>query len=154
LEPIKAANEKILTRCLTCNGEWKVTPGSIWFGETGCPTCAESGHDPKAPTMIYLLSDDHGAAKVGITNSFRRNGLPSRRIASYRKLGWSLVAFWETDTGTQARKVEQKILKWWRKDLDLQPAYEGRQGDTETVSLERVSLDEIRERIEGELDQG
>ena len=137
-------------RCLTCQHQWKAAPRSIQQ-EAGCPNCAESGIDPTAASLVYLLTDSRGAAKVGITNTFRRNGKPTKRFKQHARSKWKILDTWDTYTGDQARTVEKAILSWWRNDLNLLPAYQGRDGDTETVDARKIGLDKIRARIEAEI---
>lgn len=145
-EPYKLSNAPTGIRCRLCDYEWKARPNDVQQG-IGCPVCRVGGFDPAAPSLVYLLSDSRGAAKVGIANRERRRKRSSR-IGDHEAKGWNPVESWDTETGSQARQVEQEILRWWRKDLGLPPAYKGRDGDTETVDSRKVSLEEIKARIE------
>ena len=137
-------------KCRICGYEWEATPANV-TKQHRCPNCQVPGLDPLSPSLVYLLFDWRGAAKVGITNTTRIKGGRDGRIKQHEQNGWQVSETWDLPTGVQARKIERAIIEWWRDELDLPPAYKGRDGDTETVDARKVGLDVIRERIEAEI---
>ena len=137
-------------KCRVCGYEWEAKPSNV-AKKHRCPNCQVSGLDPLSPSLVYLLFDRRGAAKVGITNTTRIKGGRDGRIKQHAQNGWQVSETWDLPTAVQARKIERAIIEWWRDELDLPPAYKGRDGDTETVDARKVGLDVIRERIEAEI---
>jgi predicted GIY-YIG superfamily endonuclease len=132
-------------QCLICNHKWKAAPNRIRNG-VGCPECSRRGFSSNRPGFVYLLTDSRGAAKIGVTHT--KYDHSNGRIAKLSKEGWKLVAVWSFDVGQFALNVESAILRWWRKELNLPPAYEGIDGWTETVDTRHVSLVKIIQKIE------
>jgi hypothetical protein len=141
LEPYKTALTKTKIQCLNCNFQWKVVYSSVRRGQ-GCPKCAKGGFDPSRPALVYLLKDSRGAIKIGITKH------KSQRIKIHSKSGWILVKTWDFKTGDQAHQIEQSVLNWWRNELNLQPAYKGIDGWTETVDTKFIKTDSVLDKIE------
>lgn len=146
LGKVRVVRERVPARCLTCGEEWRALPDSVAQGR-GCPNCASGGLNPARPALEYLLSDGR-AAKVGVTNELRHN---KGRLQTHTRNGWVIEATWALPTGQEAFEVEQAVIRWWRVELELPPASEGIDGATETVDTRRVSLGEIRARIEAEI---
>ena len=142
LGKVRIGRERVPARCHTCGDEWLAIPESVAQGR-GCPNCAAGGLNPARPALVYLLSDGR-AAKVGVTNELRYD---KGRLQTHIRNGWSIEETWEVATGQAAYDVEQAVIRWWRVDLELPPAYRGIDGATETVDLRRVSLGEIRAQI-------
>lgn len=136
LEPVANSSTPTLTRCLSCEYEWKSTPSKRAEG-SGCPVCSAAGFDPSAPSLVYLLDDGAGSAKVGITNTNRKGS----RTRQHELNGWTVVRTWPVATGEIARSIELAVLEWWRTELHLAPTYPpGSDGWTETVSTRGVSV--------------
>ena len=146
-EPVTRGTDEVKQECLKC-GQIVTRRAEYVSQGFGCPSCASYGYDPSAPSLVYLLSDSRSGAKVGIANLTERR---DHRIAQHERRGWRLHERWDLPTGAHARAVERAILRWWRDELKLPPAYVGRDGDTETVDTRKVSLEVIRARIEAEI---
>jgi len=144
LEPYTTSKTKTKIQCLNCRHCWFVKPNSIQQGG-GCPNCSPSGFDKNLPSLLYLLINNQGSAKIGITR------LNSNRISKHIARGWKLNKFWHFDSGQDAYNLEQKVIKWWRKELNLPPACEKIDGWTETVDTKFISLDEINNFVERQI---
>lgn len=140
LADVKAAAVPVPARCLTCAYEWMPRPHKLQQGG-GCPSCANYGFDPKAPSSIYLVRATDDVAKIGIT----RQG--STRLNDHRCSGWEVVGLWDVADGNVARTIEQAVLRRWRIELCLPPARESGSGFTETVSLRSLRIGEITSHI-------
>lgn len=145
LEVCGNSRTKKWIKCLICDHKWRATPNRIKMG-VGCPECSGRGFSSNRPGFVYLLTDTRGAAKIGVTHI--RYDHPNGRVAKLSKDGWKLVAAWAFDVGQNALDIETKILRWWRKELNLPPAYEGVDGWTETVDTRHISLVKIIEKVE------
>jgi hypothetical protein len=142
LEPYSGNHILTKIQCLICDYAWRASPGNIHMGR-GCPLCARHGSDCSlSPSLIYLLKDFHGAAKIGIT----REG--SNRISKHKSKGWKFVKSWSVSNRASAYKIEQSVLHWWRNELNLHPVYKNLDGWTETVDVRKLSLDEICLKID------
>lgn len=95
--------------------EWKTTANSRLSG-VGCGACAQSGFAPGLPALLYFISSKElRARKIGITNT----GLKSDRLATFSKLGWSVLATFESPNGYEVLEAETALFRWLRKDLKL-----------------------------------
>jgi hypothetical protein len=145
------SNKKIWWRC-DMGHEWQTTPEHRIRGR-GCPTCAVSGYVPTKPGYFYFIKNQHLAArKVGIANR------GSKRIDTFRQLGWVVISKWESEDGQIIQTLETQILRWIRKDLGL-PQYLTKQeigkvaGWSETFSEEGASDFQVISKIEQVLDE-
>jgi len=148
LEPYPGGHEPWRCQCQTCDQE--VTPrySSIQQGGGGCASCANYGFDPVAPAVVYLITHQHlSAAKIGITGADSQ----SDRIEQHEREGWVVVDTWDVAYGRQAEEIETGILRWWREELDAPQAVTAelmpQGGYTETVSLNKISLEETARRV-------
>ncbi|WP_405533783.1 hypothetical protein OG592_43020 (plasmid) [Streptomyces avidinii] len=107
-----------------------------------CGACAENGFKPHRPALLYLVAKASlVAAKVGICEDSPRN----RRLYEHERNGWIKIETMPFAVGSDARKVEDTIVRSWRARL-LPPVLDdgfGYSGYTETVSLLDVRVSEI-----------
>ena len=148
LEPFPGYFEK--WRCIH-NGCGREVAPTLWyvkFRESGCKFCATKGLDYTCKGIVYLLQrEDYFSAKVGITTPNSRTD----RIAAHVKEGWRLVQSWTTDTVFQAEEAEEKILSWWRIELEAPISMrreDMKSGWTETASLLYVDIEETANYID------
>jgi hypothetical protein len=65
---------------------------------------------------VYLISSESLAAiKVGITSAMSRWD----RVRQHRENGWDVVGVHPVETGTDALRLERKIIRWWRDELGV-----------------------------------
>lgn len=107
------------------------------------------GANNDSPALVYLVEHDRlKAVKVGITSLAARTD----RIRSHTNQGWRPVQFWSVASLRIARNVEQAVISWWRYELGIEPALTTKQmpqgGHTETASLNRVDLEQIKNRVD------
>lgn len=148
LEPYPGANVPWRCTCLGCGEEVRPHYSNIQQGHSGCRTCADSGFNPIAPAVVYLLTHEElDAIKIGITGA----QIPTDRIAQHARHGWKPVGTWDVSYGRRAEEIETEILHWWREELGAPQAVEAeamRQGGaTETAPLAKVSLTETANRV-------
>ena len=71
--------------------------------------------------------------------------------------GWTIARTWSFSTGTEARNIEQTVLKHWREDLKAPAALEVGEmitgGETETVLTRKVGLQKTIDYIESQISQ-
>ena len=125
----------------------------------GCPQCAPlPGLNSHRPTDLYLIRRK-GVLKVGIYNTDRGPKMGNRRDRLQRHVfhGWTIARTWSFSTGTEARNIEQTVLKHWRKDLKAPAALEVGEmitgGETETVLTRKVGLQKTIDYIESQIPQ-
>jgi len=149
LEAYKTSTSPWECRCMKC-GEI-VTPAlhNVQRGHGGCVYCQVAAFKHNEPAYLYLIHHDvYGAYKVGIGNFKTVND----RIESHKKSGWSLLEKYSFEKGSQAFKIEKKILNWVRKELGLPIHLTNKDfthgGASETFSDESVTALEIKKKIE------
>jgi hypothetical protein len=152
LEPIKPfanSSSPWECKCMKC-GEI-VTPSlqNIKKGHGGCVYCQVAAFKHNEPAYLYLVHHElYGAYKVGIGNFKTVND----RIESHKKSGWSLLEKYSFEKGSQAFKIEKKILHWVRKELELPIHLTNKDfthgGASETFSDGSVTALEIKKKIE------
>lgn len=107
-----------------------------------CGVCAKNGFKPHRPALLYLVTKSTlGAAKIGICEDSPRN----RRLDEHRLNGWTKIDTMPFAVGSDARMVEDTIVRSWRA-RHLQPVLDNGyaySGYTETVSLRQVRVSEI-----------
>ena len=120
----------------------------------GCPQCAPaSGLNAHKPADVYLIRRK-GVLKVGIYNTERLPNQGNRRDRLQRHVyhGWTIARTWSFPTGSEARTLEQTVLKHWRNDLGAPAALEVGEmitgGETETVLTRKVGLQRTIDYIE------
>jgi hypothetical protein len=159
-QKLKLARRKYLgmrykhpTVCLTCGWKWETLPSKIALGH-GCPSCAKSSFKPDMPGYLYLIThNDLNAHKVGIANLSKTK--LADRFYHHQKQGWSLVARWNFESGSNAQNIEREILSKLRKEMGI-PAYLSKDdmpfgGWTETMSADAISLTKLRRMMEKEV---
>ena len=108
--------------------------------------------DKDEPGLVYLIEDKaRSALKVGITSLTAR----SQRLEHHKKEGWAVVGTWTTASLVVARDVEKAVLRWWRDDLGLRPAFTTgvMDGASETVLMTQIETSACVSRIESLLDE-
>lgn len=116
LEPYTNAQKPWKCECLKCGRTVKPRFGGISYGAGGCKFCGPHGLDFNKPAFIYLITnEDLNAHKIGVS------GLDTQtdRLKAHTKFGWKLYKRLDVDSGEIAYLVEQDILLWIRKDLQL-----------------------------------
>ncbi|MFJ1958441.1 hypothetical protein ACIQ9K_38940 [Streptomyces microflavus] len=91
---------------------------------------------------MYLVTNiTLGAAKIGICEDSPRN----KRLHEHQRTGWIVIEKMCFAVGSDARKVEDIIVRSWRSRL-LPPVLNdgyGYNGYSETVSLQQLRVSEI-----------
>lgn len=152
LIPYEAARKPWRARCLTCGTEGAPQLGNIRAGQRGCRVCGNYGYDIRKPTTLYVLvNKEHGAIKVGITNT------GSVRLKQLARVGWKPGRLYEFDEGTTPLRVETLLLRHLRQDLALRQAVTQAQmrgvgGATETFRNTDVTTRYMYARIAALLD--
>jgi hypothetical protein len=76
----------------------------------GCPSCSQGGFDPNKDGWLYFLThSDWEMLQIGITN------FPDDRLATHKKLGWTILELRGPMDGDLARQWETDILRMLRK---------------------------------------
>ncbi len=148
-EPFKNSSTPWECNCMKC-GEI-VTPSlhNVKRGHGGCVFCQVAAFKHGEPAYLYLIHHEVFAAyKVGIGNIKTVND----RIDSHKKSGWNLIERYSFEKGSQAFKVEKKILNWVRNELGLPIHLTNKDfshgGASETFSDDSVSVLAIKRKIE------
>jgi hypothetical protein len=88
--------------------EWRASVAERTNGH-GCPSCAQSGFDPNKDGWLYFLSHpDWEMLQIGITN------VPDDRLATHKRLGWTVVELRGPMKGDLTRQWETDILRMLR----------------------------------------
>ncbi len=108
LAPVPNNSTKTPIKCLSCGHKRDVAPSSINSG-TGCPACgAGGGIKPDKPSRIYLIVLNGEYLKIGIYNT------GTNRIENHKRNGWDVVQQWDVATGTVAREIELRTIRYWQ----------------------------------------
>ena len=136
--------------CAACENVVFPTYDNVRAGTGGCRHCGTYGLGWDEPAIVYLLlHPEHLALKVGVAKLTPARGTTARTELLARRYGWRLYRHLAVPTGREAYRIEQEILRWWRRDLGL-PPYLGRtesEGHTETVSLDAINEEAAWQRI-------
>lgn len=100
----KSTREKVFIICPE-HGEFEQRPNGHLGGQ-GCPSCSESGFDPKKPGLLYYLKICGGLAyKIGITNYTveKRFGSDMAKI--------DILKTWYFEDGIEAPQKETQVLR-------------------------------------------
>ena len=90
-----------LCQCMKCSAEVKPRYSGVQQGQGGCSACA-SGFSSIALSMVYLMAHPaYQALKVGICN------VGTGRVDFHQRDGWELLTLVDTDTGDEARTIEE-----------------------------------------------
>jgi hypothetical protein len=151
LEIPKSSRRPTPAKCLECGLLWKANPSGITSG-SGCPDCAETGYKVGQPGMLYFVerSASNGGAvrKIGITNI----SSSKVRLTLWKNQGFELKYQKTHINGQVILNLEQNLLKWLRRDLNLPPYLTKEQmpkgGATETFSPDEPSEFVLLEKIE------
>ncbi len=139
LEPYPGTQKPWKCRCTKCNREVSPMHLTVAQGQGGCKYCAVPGLNWQDEAFLYLLVGRH-FMKVGIANSKTLE----TRLRKHKKWGLEVVSLWEFNTGEDAHKIEQSVIKWWRNDLKAAPVPRAYLPDgwTETVSIYDVEVED------------
>lgn len=112
------------------------------------------GIDFDGPGFVYLIRNQSlSALKIGIAS----NSSSSDRVSVHQSKGWELIKKWEFLSTWQAYLIEQKIIGWWRDELELEngvnPAQMTQGGFSETAPDSVELLSTTMSRIETFLNQ-
>ncbi len=146
---LPGSQRKFWFRCLK-NHTWLASLFSRYHNASGCPTCAVTGFDPKAPGTIYLLKHDRLASyKLGITNTNTKVD----RVRQFVSRGWAPVSLWTFDTGNSAYEIEQRFFIWLRGEVGLKPScspsdLQGMSGYTETFTVGVIKESALKMKVE------
>ncbi|MFC8452160.1 hypothetical protein [Kitasatospora sp. NPDC057223] len=141
-EDFAGTNRPWRVRCLRegCGRESTPQLGAVRRKtQPGCRFCAKYGLHLAAPALVYvILSPDRATRKIGIC------GTNSSRIAVHRRHGWTEEFHIRVESGEEAFRIEQGVLRHIRKTLNV-PARLGESempqgGWTETFDAEMVSI--------------
>jgi hypothetical protein len=149
LEPYKNARTNWKCKCLKCGEIVFPTYHNLEQGNGGCINCQEYSFQPLLPSYLYVITHKQmGSLKIGVGNAGNKHD----RVKTHKRHGWELVKQFNFDKGKDAMSVETIILKWIRKDLNLQPHLSGdlmkQFGHTETVDLEEINILALIQKIE------
>lgn len=144
LEPYSGSHTPWSCKCLTCGKTSSPTYNKVARRETGCRYCAMRGPDLLAPSYLYLIESlELNAYKIGVARG------TSSRIKQHTSAGWTLMKSSYFSTGDVAYRAESEVLRWWRKDLRLEPFLNRKQmphgGWTETIRKDALDIEEISE---------
>jgi hypothetical protein len=129
----------VVARHEPCGNEVTARLQKIRAGEGCCARGATYGFNLTAPAVVYVLHHtEFAAVKVDIIAA------DSDRVERFTRRGWALAGRRWFATGSQARDVEQAVLRHLRVERGLEPFLTDRQtpgtgGSTETFSTEDVS---------------
>jgi hypothetical protein len=123
----------------SCGYRWRTRPRAILSGN-GCPMCSNTGFNPIASAYLYFIKlTELGLYKIGIAKNLE---------ARLRQLGtsYNLLKTLYFNKGTEARDLEQSILKKYRKYLFNSGNLLN--GNTETLLLEESITMEILDSLQ------
>jgi Zn finger protein HypA/HybF involved in hydrogenase expression len=141
LEPYVNAQKPWKCKCLKCGRVVKPRFGGISYGVGGCKFCGPHGLDFNKPAFVYLITNTElNAHKIGVSGL----DIQTDRLKAHRKFGWDLYKRLDVDSGETAFLIEQDVLLWLRKDLNL-PIYALREqmpqgGYSETFDASEIDL--------------
>ena len=146
LEPFKSVNYKWQCRCIKCGKVSTPMYATVKRKISGCKYCATKGLNLNTPAYIYLVTNSSlNAHKIGI------GGKNDRRLKEHSKNGWDVWKTLDLDNGEMAYKVEQLLLIWLRKTLNIPPYLIPEQmpqgGWTETVDASEIDLATIWTKV-------
>jgi hypothetical protein len=147
LEPYPGSHTPWSCKCFKCGKISSPTLNKVARRETGCRYCAMRGPDLVAPSYLYLIeSNEFNAYKIGVARG------TSSRIKQHTNAGWVIRKTFYFSTGEVAYGAESEVLRWWRKDLQLEPFLNKKQiphgGWTETINKEDLNIKEILKFME------
>lgn len=147
LEPYPGSHTPWSCKCFKCGKISSPTYNKVARRETGCRYCAMRGPDLVAPSYLYLIeSKEFNAYKIGVARG------TSSRIKQHTNAGWVIRKTFYFSTGEVAYGAESEVLRWWRKDLQLEPFLNKKQiphgGWTETIHKEDLDIKEILKFME------
>ena len=139
------ADRPWLCECATCGSRIRPRLTTINRGH-GCLVCSYPARcvRPNEPAILYVVySREHRALKPGIAKAHERN----RRLKMHGWAGWEVVHTQNFLSGSQAYKVEQRVLSHLRYDRGFASAVTRDLmkygGWTETVSCDDITADDL-----------
>lgn len=150
LVPYSGVHKRWKCKCLKCGEIVYPEFNSVQSGQGGCIYCAEIGFNYKKPAILYIISHHQmNSIKIGITNGSSKPD----RLKQFQYYGWEVYKKYDFQKGMQAFKIEQKMLNWIRKDLNLTQHLTIEQmpktgGQSETVSADSITLLDIQKKVE------
>lgn len=137
------------SRCLTCGNVIYPMVGNVRRGQGGCSFCRETGLNYKDSAYLYLVfHEEYQSIKVGVSNDDSK----PNRLKSHQKNGWTTFKIKNYKTGEQAELVETRVLRWFRKELNLMihltPKHMPQGGHSETVDALEIDLPTIWAKVE------
>jgi hypothetical protein len=148
LEPYVNAQKPWKCKCLKCGKI--VTPrfGGISAGIGGCKFCGSHGLDFNKPAFVYLITNDElNAHKIGVSGL----EVQTERLKAHSKYGWKLYKRLDVKTGEVAFLIEQGVLLWLRKDLELHTYVLKEQmpqgGFSETFDASEIGLPKVWAKV-------
>jgi hypothetical protein len=154
LEKYEGANTPWKSLCLKCGMQISPRLANLRSGHGACKRCpmvtSDSAFDYFGEAIFYLIENkDLNALKVGIA------GKTTKRLASHKNNGWTLLHKIETTYGYQAWYAEGKVLAWLRSEKGLPAFLEDSSmpqgGFTETFQRGKISEKEIWNKVLSEL---
>jgi hypothetical protein len=147
LEPYPGSHTPWSCKCFKCGKISTPTFNKVARRETGCRYCAMRGPDLVAPSYLYLIeSIELNAYKIGVARG------TSSQIKQHTNAGWVICKTLYFSTGEVAYGAESEVLRWWRKDLQLEPFLNKKQiphgGWTETIHKDELNIEEILKFME------
>lgn len=119
LEPYVNAQKPWKCKCLKCGRTVKPRFGGISAGIGGCKFCGPHGLDFNKPAFVYLITNEElSAHKIGVSGL----DIQTDRLKEHTKFGWKLYKRLDVDSGEVAYLIEQGVLLWIRKEIQL-PIY-------------------------------
>ena len=150
LVPYSGGHKRWKCKCLKCEEIVYPQFNSILRGQGGCIYCAEIGFNYKQPAIVYIITHHQmNSIKIGITNTDSRPD----RLKQFQYFGWEIYQKYNFQKGAQAHNIEQKMLNWIRRELNLIQHLTIEQmpktgGQSETVSADSITVLEIQKKVE------
>jgi hypothetical protein len=148
LEPYVNAQRPWKCKCLKCGKIVSPRFGGISAGIGGCKFCGSHGLDFNKPAFVYLITNDElNAHKIGVSGI----EVQTERLKAHSKYGWKLYKRLDVKTGEVAFLIEQGVLLWLRKDLELHTYVLKEQmpqgGFSETFDASEIGLPKVWEKV-------
>lgn len=116
---------KLLVGC-GVHGSFKISPDCHLSGQ-GCPQCVSHGFNRFKPANFYILQDQKGVVKIGITNNVVK--LRVNQINRSKDIKFKVHIYFYSEDGQKIYDIEKQALKYLRSKY--QPVTEVFDGSTE-----------------------
>ncbi|MET0101172.1 MAG: hypothetical protein ABW078_05510 [Sedimenticola sp.] len=134
------SNKKVKIICPDHGLFLQVPNDHIGQQESGCPDCAETGFNPKKPSLLYYLAittgDGDTRYKIGITNLSIEKRFRGSDLARIR-----VIKVWRFKVGLDAAERELEILHQFAGDRYYGPRLLVGAGNTELFTRDVLGLD-------------